>query len=217
LSSVVGFELFCRGLGNFRSGFAPLGLRTTYQLFDKSPDRHSKMPKTTLVTSQASSSRPTIEQWEIIFETTFNIDGDFKKFEATQWVVQEFKRRGLKKLFKLVTSTAYTKLIVQFYENLLTDYNRQGVLFSIVQGKKVDVTSSNIAAALKCNDEHPPEDAQLGEQPESFYILEIIEGMCTGQYADDKNNAGSQSKLPPQLWLVDSILQCNVCPLGHKM
>jgi hypothetical protein len=41
--------------------------------------------------------------------------------------------------------------------------------------------------------------------------------MCAGQYADDKNNAGSWSKLPPQLWLMDSILQCNMCPLGHKM
>ena len=40
--------------------------------------------------------------------------------------------------------------------------------------------------------------------------------MCVRQYADDKNNAGSWSKLPPQLWLVDFILQRNVCPLGHK-
>jgi hypothetical protein len=40
--------------------------------------------------------------------------------------------------------------------------------------------------------------------------------MCAGQYADNKNNVGSQSKLPPQLWLVESILYRNVCPLGHK-
>jgi hypothetical protein len=40
--------------------------------------------------------------------------------------------------------------------------------------------------------------------------------MCAGQYADEKRNAGNMSKLPPQLWLVDSILQQNVCPLGHK-
>ena len=128
------------------------------------------MPQTIASTSQASSSRaqssrPTFEQREIIFKTTFNIDGDFKNFEATQWAVQEFKRCGLKKLFKPVTSTAYTKLIVQFYENLFTDCNRRGVLFSTVQGKQVEVTSFNIAAALKCNDEHPLEDAQLNEQP----------------------------------------------------
>jgi hypothetical protein len=79
------------------------------------------------------------------------------------------------------------------------------------------VTSSNIAVALKCNDEHPPDDAQLEEQPESSYISEITKDMCAGQYADEKNNTGSRSKLPLQLWLVDSILQRNVCPLGHKI
>jgi hypothetical protein len=78
------------------------------------------------------------------------------------------------------------------------------------------VTTSDIVAAPKCNDEHPFEDGQLDEQLESFYIFEIIKDMCAGQYADDKNNASSHSKLTPQPWLVDSIMQCNVCPLGHK-
>jgi hypothetical protein len=62
----------------------------------------------------------------------------------------------------------------------------------------------------------PMKNAQLDEQPESFYISEIIEDICVGQYVDDKNNAGSRSKLPPQFWLVDFILQRNVCPMGHK-
>jgi hypothetical protein len=75
------------------------------------------MPKTTQSTSQASSSRaqsshPTIEQREILFETEFDINGDFKNFEATQWAIQEFKRRGLKKLFNPVTSTAYTRFVI---------------------------------------------------------------------------------------------------------
>ena len=89
-------------------------------------------------------------------------------------------------------------------------------MFSTVQGKQVEVTTSDIAEALKCNDEHPLEGAQLTEQPKAFYVSEIIEDMCTRQYADDKRNVGSRSKLPPQLWLVDSILYRNVCPLGHK-
>jgi hypothetical protein len=38
-----------------------------------------------------------------------------------------------------------------------------GTLFSTVQGKQMEVTTSDIAAALHCNDEHPPEDAQLDE------------------------------------------------------
>jgi hypothetical protein len=118
------------------------------------------MPQTTASTSQASSSHAqsshsTYEQREIIFETTFDINGDFKNFEETQWAVQELKRYGLKKLFRPVTSTAYTKLIVQFYANLYTDCNRWGVLFSTIQGQHVEVTTSDIAAALKCNDEHP--------------------------------------------------------------
>jgi hypothetical protein len=78
------------------------------------------------------------------------------------------------------------------------------------------VTTANIAAALHCIDEHPHVDAQLDEQLETFYIFEIIEDMCAGQYADEKRNAGGRSKLPRRLWLVYSILQRNVCPLGHK-
>jgi hypothetical protein len=146
----------------------------------------------------------------------FDINGDFKNFKATQWAVQEFKHRGLKKLFKPVTSTAYTRLVVQFYSNLSRDCNRSGTLFSTVQGKQVEVTTSDIAAALHCNDEHPPADAQLDEQLESFYVSEIIEDMCAGQYADEKRNEGSRTKLPQQLLLVDSIFQWNVCPLEYK-
>jgi hypothetical protein len=179
------------------------------------------MPRTTASISQASSSRaqssqPTCEQREILYETTFDVNKDFKNFEATQWAVQEFTRRGLKKLFKPVTTTAYTKLVVQFYSNLHTESNKRGVLFSKVKGQPVEVTTADIAAALKCNDDHPPVGAQMDAQPEPFYMSQIIDDMCGGQYADNKNNAGSRSKLPPQLWLVDSILYRNVCPLGHK-
>jgi hypothetical protein len=67
----------------------------------------------------------------------------------------------LKKLFKPITSTTYTKLVVQFYSNLYTDWNRRGVLFSNVKGKQVEVTTVDIAAALKCNDEQPPVEAQM--------------------------------------------------------
>jgi hypothetical protein len=179
------------------------------------------MPRTTPSTSQASSSRaqsshPTIEQWEILFETEFDINGDFKNFEATQWVVQEFKHRGLKKLFKPVTSKTYTRLVVKFYSNLSRDCNKPGTLSSTVKGKQVDMTTSDIAIALHCNDEHPLADAQLDDQQDPFYVSEIIEDMCAGQYADEKWNAGSRSKLPQPLLLVDYVLYRNVCPLGHK-
>jgi hypothetical protein len=179
------------------------------------------MPKTTQSTSQASSSRaqsshPTIEQREILFETEFDINGDFKNFETTHWAIQEFKRRGLKKLFKSVTSMAYTRLVIQFYSNLSRDCNKPDTLSSIVKGKQVDVANSDIAAALHCNDEHPLADAQLDDQPDAFYVSEIIDDMCAGQYADEKRNAGSRSKLPQPLLVVDYVLYRNVCPLGHK-
>jgi hypothetical protein len=179
------------------------------------------MPRTIQSASQASSSRaqsshPTIEQREILLETEFDVNGDFKNFEATQWAIQEFKRRGLKKLFKPVTSTAYTGLVIQFYSNLSRDCNKPGTPSSIVKGKQVDVTTSDIAAALHCNDEQPPADAQLEEQPDPFYVSEIIDDMCANQYADEKWNAGSRSKLPQPLLLVDYVLYRNVCLLGHK-
>jgi hypothetical protein len=80
----------------------------------------------------------------------------------------------------------------------------------------VDVTTSDIAITLHCNDEHPPTDAQLDDQPDAFYVSEIIEDMCAGQYANEKRNVGNRSKLPQPLLLVDYILYQNVCPLGHK-
>jgi hypothetical protein len=80
----------------------------------------------------------------------------------------------------------------------------------------VDVTTSDIAAALHCNDEHPLADAQLDEQPDPLYVFKIIENMCAGQYVDEKQNAGSRSKLPQPLLLVDYILYRNVCLLRHK-
>jgi hypothetical protein len=151
------------------------------------------MPQSTSQASsyRAQSSHPTFEQREIIFETEFDINGDFKNFEATRWAIQEFKRHGLKKLFKPVTSMAYTGLVVQFYSNLSRDCNRPGTLFSTVQGKQVEVTTSDIAATLHYNDEHPPTDAQLDEQSEFFYVSEIIADMFTRQYANEKRNAGS--------------------------
>jgi hypothetical protein len=59
-------------------------------------------------------------------------------------------------------------------------------------------------------------NAQLEDQPDAFYVFEIIDDMCAGQYADEKRNAGSRSKLPQPLLLMDYVLYRNVCPLGHK-
>jgi hypothetical protein len=42
------------------------------------------------------------------------------------------------------------------------------------------VTSSDIAAALKCNDEHPLEEDLIEEEPPMLSIADIIGDMCRG-------------------------------------
>jgi hypothetical protein len=84
-----------------------------------------------------------------MLETSFVVKKDFSKFEATSWAVREFKHHGLKRLLKLVTSTAYERLDRSFYENLKYDCNRPYVLSSSIDGRDVEVTVADIATALE--------------------------------------------------------------------
>ena len=88
-----------------------------------------------------------------MLETSFAIKEDFTNFEATSWVVEELKHRGLKWLFKLVTSTAYERLVQLFNENLIYDCNWLEVLSSSIDDRDVEVTIVDIAEALKCHTE----------------------------------------------------------------
>jgi hypothetical protein len=153
---------------------------------------------------------------EAMLETSFTVKEDFTKFEATSWAIQQLKRHGLKRLFKPVTSTAYERLVRSFYENLTYDYNRPDVLSSSIDDRDVKVTLANIATALKCNAEQPEADDQWIARPSMLTTEDIVGDMCEGQFTDQHKNAASKSKLPPQLWFVDFMLQRNVCPLGHK-
>jgi hypothetical protein len=103
--------------------------------------------------TQSMVARPSIESRKLILETMFAIKEDFSKNEATKWAVQELKNRGLKRLFKLVASTAYERLVWSFYENLKYDCNRPDVVVSSIDDRDVEVTIADIAAALKCHDE----------------------------------------------------------------
>jgi hypothetical protein len=78
--------------------------------------------------TQAIVARPSFQSRKLILETSFAVKKDFSKSEATSWAVQQLKRRGLKWLFKPVTSTAYESLVWSFYENLKYDYNQPDVL-----------------------------------------------------------------------------------------
>jgi hypothetical protein len=161
-------------------------------------------------------ARPSLQSRKLILETSFAVKKDFSKFEATSWAVQELKRRGLKRLFKPVTSTAYERLVRSFYENLKYDCNRPDVLTSSIDDIDVEVTVADIAAALKCSAEQPEADNQWIARPPMLTVEHIVLDMCEGQFADRHKNAATKSRLPPQLWFVDNVLQKNVCPLGHK-
>jgi hypothetical protein len=44
----------------------------------------------------------------------------------------------------------------------------------------------------------------------------MIGDMCDGCYTNKHPNCMRKSTLPPYLWFMDTVLQKNVCPLGHK-
>jgi hypothetical protein len=116
------------------------------------------------------------------------------------------KRRGLKRLFKPVTSTAYECLVWSFYENLTYDCNRLDIFSSSIDGTDIEVTVANIAAALNCYAEQLEADDQWIARPSMLTIEDIVEDMCEGKFTDQHNNAASKSKLPPQLWFTNFML-----------
>jgi hypothetical protein len=97
-------------------------------VLDKIPQPTISMPRGQASSSrsygtQAIAARPTFQSQKLMLETSIAVKEDFPKFEATSWAVQELKHRGLKRLFKPVTSTAYERLVRSFYENLTYDCN----------------------------------------------------------------------------------------------
>jgi hypothetical protein len=149
-------------------------------------------------------------------ETSFAIKDEFSKNDATGWVVQELKNRGLKRLFKPVASTTYERLVRIFYEHLRYECNWPDVLFTSIDGIDVEVTTADVAAILKCSHEPPESDVPWIDCPSMLTLEDIVSDMCEGQYADTHRNAANKVKIPPNLWFIDVVLYRNVCPLGHK-
>jgi hypothetical protein len=190
-------------------------------VLDKTPQRTSSMPRGRGSSSQSSKTRPIIarlpiESRKLILENTFDIKEEFSNNEATSWVVQELKNRGLKRLFKPVTSTAYERLVRTFYEHLSYDCDQPDVLVSSIDGREVEVTKANVTAILKCSHEPPESDVPWLECPSMLTLEDIISDMCEGQYADKHWNTASKAKIPLNLLFIDMVLYRNVCPLGHK-
>jgi hypothetical protein len=134
--------------------------------------------------TQAMVARPPFESRKLILETTFAVKEDFSKNDATKWVVQELKHRGLKWLFKPVASTTYERLVRSFYENLKYNCNRPNVLVSSIDDRDVEVTIADIATVLKCHHEPPEADELWIDCLSMLTIEDIIFDMCEGQYAD---------------------------------
>jgi hypothetical protein len=116
LESCVGFLLFAGGWVDFQRASKTLYFWVAYQVFDKTPQQTSSMPRGRGSSSQSFEShaivaRPPIESRKLILENTFAIKEEFSNNEATSSAVQELKRRGLKRLFKPVASTAYKRLV----------------------------------------------------------------------------------------------------------
>jgi hypothetical protein len=157
-----------------------------------------------------------MESWKLLLENTFAIKEVFSNNEATSWAVEELKHRGLKRLFKPVASTAYERLVREFYTHLRIDGDQPDIRFSSIDGRKVEVTIADVAAVLKCSHEPPESDIPWIECPSMLTLEDIVSDMCEWQYADDHRNAASKTKIPRNLLFIDMVLYRNVCPLGHK-
>jgi hypothetical protein len=73
-----------------------------------------------------------MESRKLLLENTFAVKEVFSNNEATSWAVEELKRRGLKRLFKPVASTAYERLVREFYTHLRIDDDQPDSLFSSI-------------------------------------------------------------------------------------
>jgi hypothetical protein len=114
------------------------------------------------------------------------------------------------------TSTAYKRLVREFYDNLSCECDQPDVLFSFIDGREVQVTIADVAAVLKCSHEPPESDVPWLECPPMLTVEDIVFDMCEGQFADSHRNAASKTKIPRNLLFIDMVLYRNVCPLGHK-
>jgi hypothetical protein len=221
LDSVLGFYCLQGGWFEFGKGFTTLYFWVAHQVLDKRPQRTFSMPKGRGLSSQSSGSRanvarPSIESCKLLLGNTFAIKEEFSNNEATSWVVEELKRRGLKRLFKPVTSTTYERLVREFYKHLRIDYDQLDILFSSIDGREVEVTIADVAAILKCSHEPPEPDVPWLECPSMLTLEDIIFDMCEGQYADSRQNATSKTNIHMNLLFIEMVLYRNMCPLGHK-
>jgi hypothetical protein len=169
---------FCRGLGLFERGFQALYFSGAHQVFDKKPQPTSIMPRGQRI--QGTVAKRPFESRKLLLENTFAIKEEFSNNEATSWAIQELKNRGLKKLFKPVASTAYERLVREFYEHLSYDYDQPDILVSSIDGREVEVTIADVAAILKSSHEPPESNVPWLKCPSMLILEDIVSDMCEG-------------------------------------
>jgi hypothetical protein len=147
-----------------------------------------------------------MESRKLLLESIFAIKEEFSNNEATSWAVEELKRRGLKRLFKLIASTAYERLVKEFYTHLRIDGDQPNKPFSSIDRREVEVTIADVEAMLKCSHEPPVLDIPWLECRSMLTLEDIVSNMCEGQYADDRRNAASKMKIPQNLLFIDMVL-----------
>jgi hypothetical protein len=120
-------------------------------------------------------------------------------------------------------TTSSTRAIVKlFYKNSSFDKDKPGVLSSVIDGVEFEVSIEDIAEAIGIPNECPADlvdrsgAVRYGEFLENIGLTEMIDDMCEGRYTNEDKNCTSKSLLPAALWLIDTVLQRNVCPMGHK-
>jgi hypothetical protein len=187
--SVLVFIAFAGGWVAFEKDFETFVFGSAHQVLDKIPQPTVSMSRGQASSSrsygtQAIAARPTFQSWKLMLEMSFAVNEDFTKFEATIWAVQQLKHRGLKQLFKPVTSTSYKHLFQSFYENLTYDCNWPNVLSSYIDDRDIEETVADIATALKCNAERPKADDQWIDCTSMLTTEDIVRDICVGQFAN---------------------------------
>jgi hypothetical protein len=154
------------------------------------------------------------QHFELNPETKFDIVGAFREIKDVKWARKQFKKRKLMPLLQPVYHVYHPRFVRLFYQNMTFDPDQPGVLSSTIDDVEFQVTIEDIAEVLGCPHECP--SPRFTEPPSEFDVHMIVQDMCEGEYADKKKNCTSKAKLPSKLWLVDTVLKKNVCPLGHK-
>jgi hypothetical protein len=154
------------------------------------------------------------QRFELDPETKFDIVGEFREYEDVKWARRQFKKRHLMPLLQPVYHLYHPRFVRLFYQNLKFDTDQPEVLSSSIDGVEFQITIGDIEEALGCPHESP---SPRYTEPPVFDLHMIVQDMCDGAYENRKRNCTSKAKLPSRLWLVDTVLKKNVCPMGHKI